>query len=187
MSTIVLDRYRRALSGVDEVVARIGPDRWDSMSPCPPWTARDVLGHLIDGQRQVAALLTGRGPRPPHDEPGMLAGAAPAAAWQAAHRDIESVLAEANPAVQRATPMGPRSVADILSLALIEPLVHAWDLAQATGDTVHLDPESVVATLDGVRTLGGQLAATGMYAPALVLPSDADAQDQLLAATGRKP
>ncbi len=32
MNTIVVDRYRRALDGVDEVVARIGPDRWDSLS-----------------------------------------------------------------------------------------------------------------------------------------------------------
>ncbi len=137
-----------------------------------------MLGHLLDGQRQVTALLTGQGPRPPHDEPGVLVGAAPAAAWQAAHRDIERVLAEADPAAQRTTPMGPRSVADILSLAVIEPLVHAWDLAQATGHTVYLDPESVAATLDAVRTLGGQRAGTGMYAPAIVLPSDADVQDR---------
>ncbi|WP_322780205.1 hypothetical protein [Frankia sp. Cas4] len=82
--------------------------------------------------------------------------------------------------------MGPRSVADILSLALIEPLVRAWDLAHATRHTVDLDLEAVSAVLDGVRALGGQLAATGMYAPAVPPPADASLQDQLLAATGRQ-
>ncbi|WP_322780206.1 maleylpyruvate isomerase N-terminal domain-containing protein [Frankia sp. Cas4] len=94
MTAIVLDRYRRALNEVDNIVARVEDDRWDFMSPCPPWTARAVLGHLIDGQQQVAALLTGQGPRPPHADPDALADTAPAAAWQAAHRDIERVLAK---------------------------------------------------------------------------------------------
>jgi uncharacterized protein (TIGR03086 family) len=185
MTFPALDRYRHALTGVDDVVARIEPDHWDVLSPCPPWTARDVLGHIIDGQQQIAALLTGQGPRPPHGDPGTLAGTAPAAAWQAAHRDIEQVLATVNPTAQVATPMGPRTVADILSLAVIEPLVHAWDLARATGHAVRLDPDAVVTTLAGVRALDGQLAATGMYAPARTAPADADLQDQLLAATGR--
>jgi hypothetical protein len=58
--------------------------------------------------------------------------------------------------------MGLRAVTDILSLALIEPLLHAWDLARATGHTIRLDPDAVAATLVGVRALGGQFAATGM-------------------------
>jgi uncharacterized protein (TIGR03086 family) len=185
MTFSALDHYRHALVGVDDVVARVGSDRWDSLSPCPPWTARDVLGHLIDGQQQIAALLTGQGPRLPHGDPGALAGTALAAAWQAAHRAIEQVLVTVNPAAQVVTPMGPRTVTDVLNLAVIEPLVHAWDLARATGHAIRLDPDAVAFTLAGVRGLGGQLAATGMYAPACTAPTDADPQDQLLAATGR--
>ncbi|ADP82350.1 TIGR03086 family metal-binding protein [Pseudofrankia inefficax] len=185
MTFPALDHYRRALRGVDEVVARVEPDRWDSLSPCPPWTARDVLGHLIDGQRQIEALLTGRGPRPPAAEPGALAGAEPAAAWQAARRAIEQVLAAVDPTARTATPLGPRGAADILTLAVIEPLVHAWDLARATGHTVRLDQDAVAAILPGVLALGDQLAATGMYVAARPVPAGTEPQDQLLAATGR--
>lgn len=72
-------------------------------------------------------------------------------------------------------------------MVVIEPLVHAWDLAIATGQTVWLDSEAVAVTLPAVERLGDQLAATGMYAAGRPLPPMASMQDRLLAALGRKP
>ncbi len=85
------------------------------------------------------------------------------------------------------TPLGTRTVDEVLAVAVVEPLVHAWDLATAAGQTARLDPETVTATLSAVEALAGQLAATGMYAAALPAPSDSSPQDRLLAALGRHP
>ena len=80
---------------------------------------------------------------------------------------------------------GPSSSSS--AIALVEPVVHTWDLATATGRPVDLDPDPVRALLHGVLALGGQLQATGMYAPAVPVADDAPAKDRLLAALGRRP
>lgn len=75
----------------------------------------------------------------------------------------------------------------LLDIAVIEALAHVWDLVTAIGHDVTSDAEAVHVALGGVRTLGAQLAATGMYATARHCPPDASEQDQLISATGRNP
>jgi uncharacterized protein (TIGR03086 family) len=182
------DHYQHALDGVDVVVAGATPGSWDAPSPCPGWTARDVLGHLIDGQIQIESLLSGKGHRVPAGHPGAVVGSAPPTdVWAESRRAIDAVLARLAGATSIATPMGLRTAAEVLGMAVIEPLVHAWDLATATGQVIRLDPDAVAVTLAGVRALGGQLAATGMFAPAQPVPADAGPQSELLALVGRHP
>jgi len=183
-------RYLRALDRLGTVVDAVPAQRWDAPTPCPGWSARELLGHLVDGQRQVLAMLTGEGPRAPVPEPealGALAGPDPAGSWRRAHQAVVAALSSAAPGAGVATPLGPRTVEELLGIALVEPVVHTWDLATATGRPAGLDPDAVRALLPGVLALGGQLAATGMYAPAAPVPDDAPAQDGLLAALGRRP
>ena len=83
------------------------------------------------------------------------------------------------------TPRGAFPVERVLAMALVEPVIHGWDLAVATGHPWHLDDDSVRILLTGVEQMGGRLAATGMYAPALPVPATADPAQRLLAALGR--
>ncbi len=98
---------------------------------------------------------------------------------------MRATLAGLDPAVMAETPRGPLPVEQLLSMAVVEPFVHGWDLAVATGQHVTLDPELTATLLPGVQQLGGQLAATGMYAPARYVPDDAPDAQRLLAALGR--
>lgn len=182
--------YLRALDRLGAVVDAVPPDRWDHPTPCPAWSARQLLGHLVDGQRQVLAMAGGDGPRPPVTGPGelgALAGPDPAGAWRRAHQETATTLAGVSPAASVATPLGPRTVEQLLGVALVEPVVHCWDLATATGQPADLDPEAVRALLPGVLALGDRLQGSGMYGPAVPVPDDAPAQDRLLAALGRGP
>lgn len=188
--TAALELYLRALDRVSAVVDAVPTDRWDAPTPCPDWSARQLLGHLIDGQRQVLAMVTGDGPRPPVTDPralGTLTGADPTAAWQRARQDSATALADITPAAKVATPLGTQTVEQVLGIALVEPVVHTWDLATATAQTATLDAEAVQALLPGVLALGGRLQATGMYRPPVTVPEDASAHDRLLAALGRDP
>jgi uncharacterized protein (TIGR03086 family) len=183
-------RYLRALDRLGAVVGAVPAQRWDAPTPCPGWSARQLLGHLVDGQGQVLAMLAGEGPRAPATGPealGSLAGPDPAGSWRRAHRAAAAALSRAVPGAVLATPLGPRTVEQLLGTALVEPVVHTWDLATATGRPADLDPDAVSALLPGVLALGGQLQASGMYAPPLPVPDDAPAQDRLLATLGRRP
>ena len=66
-------RYLRALDRVDAVVDAVPARRWDAPTACPGWSARQLLGHLVDGQHQVLAMLAGEGPRAPVPQPQLAA------------------------------------------------------------------------------------------------------------------
>ena len=183
-------RYLRALDRLGAVVGAVPAQGWDAPTSCSGWSARQLLGHLVDGQRQVLAMLAGEGPRAPVTDPGalgLLAGPDPAGSWRRAHQPAVAALTGAAPGAVVATPLGPRTVEQLLGIALVEPVVHTWDLATATGRPADLDPDAVRALLPGVLALGGQLQATGMYASPVPVSDDAPAQDRLLAALGRRP
>jgi uncharacterized protein (TIGR03086 family) len=180
--------YRRALATAGHVVD--GVTDWSAPTPCPPWDARMLSGHLIDGQRQVLAMLTGAPHVLPTSDPSGLAaiaGQAPAEAWRAAAHRVDAVLDDLDAAAVVRTPAGDRRVEEVLAIAVIEPLVHGWDLAVASAQGVVLDPDVVATTLAGVEQLGGALAASGMYAPGKQVPEGATPQRRLLTKLGRDP
>lgn len=179
--------YRSALTGFTAVVEQVPMNAWQWVSTCPPWTASELVGHLVDGLHQTESLLTGNGPRPPANDLAAIAGADPAGTWRSAIRAYSDVLAKLDVTATVSTPFGPQRVSDLIPAAMIEPLLHAWDLASTIGIRVDLDPGAVHETLIGVRALGDGLAASGMYQPARPVSSDASEQAQLLAATGRDP
>ncbi|MQA83712.1 MAG: TIGR03086 family protein [Streptosporangiales bacterium] len=181
----IVTRYRNTLAGVTDVAERVPAERWQAPSPCPGWTALHVLGHLIDGQQQIAALITGQGRREPRSHPMTAVAGEPVAAWAAAAAHMNDLLTAADPTAVALTHDGTMTVEQVLATAAIEPLVHAWDLAQAAGIDVTLDPEAVDACLTAIAPMAEQFAATGMYAPARPAPADAPPQQRLLALLGR--
>jgi hypothetical protein len=42
------DRYRRLAADMTETIQHVPDERWGDTSPCPDWTARDVVQHLVD-------------------------------------------------------------------------------------------------------------------------------------------
>lgn len=184
-----IEHYQRAWTLLGRTAQAVPSRSWDDPSPCGDWTARQLAGHLVDGHRQVQAMLAGTGSLAPTSEPAALAdlaGEDPAAALQDAAAQVREVLAGLDPAVEVGTPRGPLVVEQLLGMAVIEPFIHGWDLAVATGQPGVLDQELAGTLLPAVLQLDGQLAATGMYAPALPLPEGAPAEARLLAALGRR-
>ena len=184
------DRWLRALDRVDGIVAAVGPGDRPLATPCPAWDVHALVGHLVDGQAQVAAMLRSAPVPAPTTDPGGLArraGPDPAAAWRRARPESAAALADVDDDAVVPTPMGEVPVPVLLDTAVVEPLLHGWDLATALGVATDLDPETAEVTLAGVRALGPRLAATGMYAAALPLHDGMSAQEQLLAQTGRRP
>jgi uncharacterized protein (TIGR03086 family) len=144
---------------------------------------------MVDGQRQIASLITGQGPLTPLADPLQAMTAAdgqPAAAWLTTEQDMRNLLDTVDTASKVPTPQGQASIEAVLTTAVIEPLVHAWDLAQAAGVAVTLDTEAVDLCLAAIAPVAEQFAATGMFAPALPIPAGAHSQQRLLALLGRQ-
>ncbi len=180
LATPVAAAYAAALEPLLAVVDAVPADRWDAPTPCEGWSARDVVAHLVETQRE---FLTGR---------GLDLGAAPdlgdpaAALRQHAGRVLTAV---GDPAVADAGYdgfSGPTTVGETLEQFYVWDLVvHRWDLATATGQDARLGDAELDRIESGARTWGEALYAEGICERAEA-PAGADRQARVLAVVGRR-
>jgi uncharacterized protein (TIGR03086 family) len=78
----------------------------------------------------------------------------------------------------------PGEVAGVV--ATEELVVHAWDLARATGQDDRLDPAGIAAALVFLEPNDAMIRVPGGMGPKLDPPPDADQQTTLLAFVGRR-
>jgi uncharacterized protein (TIGR03086 family) len=181
-----LSGYQRALDAFEAVLEGVGPGCWAAPSPCADWSARDVCGHVIGGQRLIQALATGQAPPETGAEPGRLCGDDPARSWRTARRECACALTET--ALQRPVPFGPLGELPLhlfLGGHILELLIHSWDLAQATGQIAQLDPDLIHHAFATAQMVAPTLRKEGRLGPALTPPARAGELTRLLAFMGR--
>jgi uncharacterized protein (TIGR03086 family) len=185
VTSAVADRYRRVAAGFTATAIAVAPDAWDDPAPCDGWVARDVVRHLVEW---FPAFLTTAGG--PALAPGPSVDEDPARAWTALDAGVQALLDD--PVASAATIEHPHAgrhrLDDAIGTFLLgDVLVHTWDLARATGQTVTLDPEIVHDMLVGMEPLDEMLRASGQYGPRVDVAAGADEQTRLIAFTGRQP
>jgi uncharacterized protein (TIGR03086 family) len=72
-------------------------------------------------------------------------------------------------------------------LVLGELVVHGWDLARATGQSVSWPEEVVTRAYAAAQQTAEQGRAMSVYGPAVPVPAQASTMDRLLGLTGRDP
>lgn len=192
--TEVYDRYRRRVDAFERNVAAVGPDQWSNQSPCAEWTARDVVGHIIDMHGVMLRSLDRQlSPAPKLDED-------PLGAFRSARADVEALLADPELAATVAdTPMGRMSVEQhIDQVVSFDMPIHGWDLARATGQDEAMDAEDVNQLLSAMQALDEEMVEKmripGAFGPGVVVfgpevnvAEGAGPQDRLLGFLGRDP
>jgi len=177
------DRFRAMSARFAEVVDGVPPGAWSNPAPCEGWVARDIVAHMVGWMPGL--LQAGAGV----DLPPMPSVADdPAAAWAALTNGIQALLDDpASAAREFHHPQaGDHSLEAAISMFIIGDLfIHIWDLARATGQDETLDPVEVHHMRLGMEPIAEHLAASGHYAPVVVVPDDADEQTRLLALVGR--
>ncbi|MDH3683101.1 MAG: TIGR03086 family metal-binding protein [Acidimicrobiia bacterium] len=179
-----LRTYTRAVYGFDAAVARAANDSWDNPSPCEAWTAADVVAHNIGMNDMIAGFTSGVDARSPvHEIP-----AHPAAAWRDSLDGLLSAL-DSQGALQTVarTPWGEMPVDKFLGFAWVDPVVHTWDLAMATGQTPVLDEALVARGTKQLERAGDSLVGEGRFQPAVDLGPGAGPIERFIALTGRDP
>ena len=176
-------RITQFLGHVDTFTQRIAnlhTDRWENPSPCEGWTAKDVLDHVIDTQRDIFSKRgLDLGPRPdgaPHE-----VWAAHAAAVRSAVKDEETLLATYD------SFFGPTTLADtLLSFYCFDLIVHAWDIHRATGKDLELSDTELAFLETTIPSWGDVFYQDGICQRPVEVPDDADRQTRILALTGRR-
>jgi uncharacterized protein (TIGR03086 family) len=183
---VIPDAFVRALDGFESVLAGVTPGRWAAPSPCAGWSAADVAGHVVGNLQATEAFATGRddGDRDAH--PISAVGDDPLATWRAARADLVAVLDSRALAQIVPSPTGMMTLADFLKSCPMEFLVHAWDLAQATGQIAVLDAGLVRDALEPARRFAPMARLVGMIGPECPVAQDADDLTRLLGIFGRR-
>lgn len=162
---------------------------WHRPSPCPGWTALDVLGHVGTAVGFGTELLSGGQPEwSPIDPPGTAVAGEPCAWWEALVAPARAAVADVDLTVMVDSPVGRRSVGDGLSFPALDLFVHAWDLARSAGRDVVIPNEAIeFARVVFEPVPEGQMRSPRVFGGAVVPPPASSRSEGFIAWTGRDP
>jgi uncharacterized protein (TIGR03086 family) len=185
--TELLELFQRAQALFTDRVDAVEPDQWEDEA-LPEWTVADLVAHMVTEMLWVPPLLAGepyaegRFPEATTD----LLGDDPFTGWESAADAALSAFAEDDALVRTVhLSRGPAPAAEYIQELTADLVVHAWDLARATGGDTDLDGELVTAAL----LVGERIpedGVPGMFDPPLDVSDAAPPQMRMLARFGRR-
>ena len=179
----VIERYKGLAEQFGARVEAAPDDVWSAPSPCPEWTARDVVTHVVGSQRNVVAAIEGTTPE------DLAEDADPKELWRDSMRRLTAAL-QTPGALEKLMPgpMGDMPVEFMLGRFLAnDVLVHTWDLARAVGGDERIDQDAVAHAFEGLKPIDAMLRRPGVFGDKVEPPEEADLQTQFLCFLGRRP
>ncbi|WP_306363030.1 TIGR03086 family metal-binding protein [Nocardia sp. CC227C] len=180
---------KSAAATMAAVVTAITDDQLDAATPCEGMPVHRLLAHvamLTEAFREAATKESvGRSVSPDAVEPRLPAD------W----RDLIPARLEALVSAWRepAAWAGDTEAGGVLlpapemaTVALDELVIHAWDLARATGQPYDPDNDDITRLADWLRATPED-GTPGLFGPVVPVPDTAPALDRLLGLTGRDP
>jgi len=177
-ATHYMTAHRPLTAVLDEVPA----EGWTNPSPCDGWSARDVLRHMIETQREfVTSHGVDLGEAPDIDTD-------PAAAWRVhAGQVTEAISDDGVRTIEFDGHFGPTTVGATLEQFYIwDMLVHRWDIARTVGGDEGLSDAELDRIESGAESFGEALYMDGVCRPGIEAPADSDRKVRLLARLGRR-
>lgn len=162
------------------------PAAWDRPSPCEGWSARDVVGHMIDTQRSFLAERAGLESDPGIDDQLQ---ADPTAAWDLHVEAVRPIVSDPS---RMSEPFdgyfGPTTVGDTFAnFYIFDMVVHRWDLATALGAPTGLSEDELDLIEARAAALGDAIYMDGVCQSGVEPAVDADRETRVLAMLGRTP
>ncbi|GAA1631278.1 TIGR03086 family metal-binding protein [Kribbella alba] len=187
----IRDLDRRAGGVLGEVVMQVRPEQLWFPTPCPDWTVRGLLRHIVSENEGFAAAATD-GSAPVQTWTGGRLGDNPAGAYRSSNVRIADAFADGG-ALDRLMEVRefgtfPRRIA--LTFHQLDCVVHAWDLAKAIDIPYEPPADMVEAALTLARRIPDTDAARGpgaAFERGVKVPGDASELHVLLGLLGRNP
>ena len=177
----IADRYRRLSGTFADRIDAVPADRWSSQSPCPEWSARELVGHVVSAQAMFLGFINEEMP------PGPDAADDPAAAWAHASGVIQSALDDPTRAGTTFNGFFGESTfeAAVDRFLNFDLVVHGWDLARATGGDEHIDDADAQRVIESAGEFGDALRSPQVCGPEVSVSDDADLTARMLGIVGR--
>jgi uncharacterized protein (TIGR03086 family) len=186
MATDQVDQLAEVLDATGQLISAVRDDHWNAPTPCPEWTVRDLVSHVVRGNYLFAGILAGLPPVAPPDS--SLPPAELVISYRDSARDLLAAFRQPGVLDRVFTvPFGtvPGNVA--LHLRITEVLVHGWDIARATDQRAEFPDDIVEAELAFSHGLLPQIPpGRHPFAPSHPVADDAPAIDRLAACLGRQ-
>jgi uncharacterized protein (TIGR03086 family) len=178
--------HRRTVETWTERVNTVADDQWQAATPCTEWTVRDLVNHVVGEDRWTVPLMQGRTiEEVGHDLDGDLLGGDPLKSASEAANEAVSVVDRELPSHGSVhLSYGDERMDEYVLQLCADHLVHAWDLAAATGGDTTLDPDLVAEVAAWFADREELYRAGGAVGPHVDAPDDPQAQ--LLAGFGRR-
>ena len=174
------DRHREVAGAFGDRVAATRD--WEAPAPVDGWTARDVVGHLVEW---FPGFLAGGGVTL---APGPAVADDPVAAWQHHARAVQDLIETRGEESFTHPFAGTHRLADAVDrFYTADVFMHTWDLARATGQQDGLDADFAAALLEGMRPIEELLRSSGQYGAPVAVADDAPVVDRLMGFIGRDP
>jgi uncharacterized protein (TIGR03086 family) len=187
----IRDLDRRAGAVLGEVVMQVRPEQLWFPTPCPDWTVRGLLRHVVSQNEGLAAAALNGSASQQLWNSGRL-GDNPAGAYRRSNVKVADAFADGG-ALDRLVEVRefgsfPRRVA--LTFHQLDCIVHAWDLARAV-DLPYEPPSDLVELALGVaRRIPDNDSTRGpgyAFERAVKIPTNASPFETLLSLLGRNP
>lgn len=186
--TDIRDLHRRAVEGFGARVRAVGDDQWELPTPCSDWDVRALVNHVVGESLWTVPLMEGATIADVGDRfDGDVLGDDPKAAWESSAGPAVEAMA-ADGAIDRTVHLsfGDTPASEYASQLFADHLIHAWDLARATGGDERLDPELVDACAEWFAAMEPLYRGVGAIGERKAVVDGADPQTKLLAMFGRE-
>ena len=180
-TTDVAAAYRTEAARLLNLLTDVPDNAWDQRSPCEEWTVRDVVGHLVDSQRDIVGRVDLVLP------PGRDVATEPAAAMSDVVAGMQAILDDPSQAEREYDGAFGRTslAATIETFHVFDLIVHRWDIATGAGLPADLDAGELDAIEQTLDVVGDNLYAYGACRR-LDPPDGANRETRVLARLGRQ-
>ncbi|WP_432172501.1 TIGR03086 family metal-binding protein [Streptomyces sp. Tue6028] len=183
--------YTRTAEQIAALVGTVRPEQLAGPTPCAEFDVRTLLSHIVGGTRRIAVIGAGGdglAVRPFVD-------GVPDDAWSATYDGARTEVDEAWADDARLdalvrVPWGEAPGRQALSGYVMEAVTHTWDLSDALGRPLALDPELAEFAFAVARQVLPDAQREDPELPfgsAVPAPEGADAYERLAAWLGRTP
>jgi uncharacterized protein (TIGR03086 family) len=186
----MIDVLQTALTNTRRIVAEVRPEHLRRSTPCTRFDVEALLNHMVGGQRLLVQAADGPVDQPVDGRFPDQLGGDPAGAYERSSKEIVELFGD--PGVLGRTFHLAVDVPgeQALGIALMEAVVHGWDLATAISVPTGIDPaiaEQLLAGARGFVTEQFRNPDGNPFAPEATAAADAGPEAQLVAFLGRHP
>jgi uncharacterized protein (TIGR03086 family) len=190
MTSSPVEDLAALLAVAGDLVAGVRSDQWENPTPCTDWNVRELVDHVVIGDRLFTTILRGEEPPPPSardPKSNDVLGDDPAGVQREGARELIAALSRPGVLDQMfQIPMGSVPGVAAAHMRSTEAIVHGWDLAQATGQAPRFPDDIVQRVLEFTRAkLADVPPDRSPFGPAQPAPADAPPIVEVVALLGR--